>query len=195
MPTLRERWNARFAKRAATYPIAFNPPAAQYFGAGIGTQPDHQTLLRETLGIADTGVRAIANRLGSLNPQVKISRQGQTGTTEDEILDDHRLKILLDRPHPNYSRFQMLRLIGQYIVTVGVAYLLKVGSRLQVPIELHPMPPWLVTPQIDMGVVHAYSVLDGSGKPHTIPAENIVRFYFPDPESPWTSEGYIIQRV
>ena len=195
MPTLIERIASRLpvigGARTAVSPIAFHPPNQQYFGSGIGTHPSHQTLLAENIGIADTATRAIANRLASLDLLVKTTRRTVEGTTEDEILDDHPLKLLLDRPHPNYSQMQMLRLMGQYIPTVGEAYLLKVGNRLGVPTELHPIPPWLISPQMSQGVVVAYVVQTGGGDQYPIKPESIVRIYFPDPQSPWTSEGYL----
>jgi hypothetical protein len=200
MPTLRERignWivggrGSRLVRpRTAGAPIPFHPPAAHYFGAGIGTQPSHEILLSQNIGVADTATRAIANRIASLNPQVKISRQGPKGTLVDEILDDHPLKSLMDHPHPNYTGTQMRRLMGQYIVTVGEAYLLKVGSLLGVPLQLHPIPPWMIQPRMAGGVIESYTLMDGSGKPQEIEAARIVRCFLPDPESPWTSEGYL----
>ena len=172
-------------------PIAMHPSMTQYWGPGIGNQPAHDTLLRETLGVAARSERAIANRFSTLDPLVKVSRQTSDGTTEDETLDDHALKILLDRPHPNLSRSQLLRLTAQYIVTVGEAYWLKVGNRLRVPAQLHPIHPGRVTPMLERNVVVSYVVRDGDGREQEIDASELVRFYFPDPESPWTSEGYL----
>jgi phage portal protein BeeE len=184
-------WIGRGGKREAVQAIPFHPLSSLWFGGGIGNQPAHTTLLAENLGIADTATRAIANRLSSLKLQVKTNHRLRDGTVEEEILDDHPLKLLLDRPHPNYTQMQMLRLLGQYIVTIGEAYLLKVGNRLSVPVELHPMLPWNVTPQLSQGIVQAYRVIDGDGRTIVVRAESVVRFYFPDPESPWTSEGYL----
>jgi len=192
MPTLRERLPSWLGgKRAGTEAVGFHPMTAKDFGPGIGNQPSHQVLLRESLGVADMATRAIANRVSTLNPQVKVSRVLRNGTAEDHILDGHRLKGLIDRPHPDITRAMLLRLTAQWIVTTGVAYWLKVGSRLQVPVELSPIPPDKVTPLLYGGVVESYSVLDGNGKPIRVPRENIVRFYFPDPENPWGAEGYL----
>lgn len=190
-PSLRQRVGHWIAGRAATTPIDFDPQFQAFFGSGLGHQPTHATLLQESLGVPDMATRAIANRVSTLNPQIKVTRRIADGTEEDEILDDHPLKLLLDRPHPNLSRSQMLRLAAQYIVTVGESYWLKVGSQLRVPIELHPMPPGQVAPVIRNGVVVAYRVQKGDGGTITLPADVIVRFYFPDPEAIWSSEGYL----
>jgi SPP1 gp7 family putative phage head morphogenesis protein len=74
---------------------------------------------------------------------------------------------------------------------VGEAYWLKVRSRLGPAVELHPMLPGSVVPLVMNGVVDAYSVTDGSGVVHRLTADTVVRFFFPDPEYPWQSEGYL----
>ena len=161
------------------------------FGGGMGTQPDTSLLLRESMGVADTATRAIANRVSSLEPQVKTKRRVRDGTEIEEVLDDHPLKDLLDRPHPNFTRSQLMRLTTQWIVTVGEGYWLKVGNRLGVPMQLHPIPPAKVKPIVSGGVVQAYGVQNGQGQTVELAADSIIRFFFPDPESPWQSEGYL----
>ena len=171
---LRQRVADWIAPKRATDPIAFHAPGHTFFGHGVGgpRQPSHETLLAESLGIGDAATRAIGNRLSSLNPLVKTSRRTTEGTLEDEIIDDSPLKMLMDRPHPNYSRAQLLRLTGQYIVTVGEAYWLKVGNRLGLPVELHPIPPQMIEPEMRQGVVDHYVVTDGSGQSESHRAES-----------------------
>lgn len=190
---LRQRVADWIAPKRATDPIEFHPLAQSFFGHGVGgpNQPTHEVLLRESLGMADTAARAIANRLSTLNPLVKMSRRAGDGTLEDEILDDSPLKRLMDRPHPNLTRAQLLRLTGQYIVTVGEAYWLKVGNGLQLPTELHPIPPQHIGPVMRQGVVDHYEVTDANGRRTPLQTSDVIRFYFPDPEAPWASEGYL----
>ena len=194
--SLRERvgsWllGPRPMERASTEAIDFNMPAAANFGPGIGNQPSHAALLRESLGIADTATRAIANRISGLEPQVKVKRRIRDGTQVEEVLDDHRLKALLDRPHPTFTRSQLLRLTAQYIVTVGEAYWLKVGDGLGLPAELHPIPPAQVRPLVLNNAVTSYELRDGNGRPTIVPADTVCRFFFPDPENMFGSEGYL----
>ena len=191
-PTIRERLASWLAPaRAATPPIDFEPLAGQTFGPALANQPAHEVLLRESLGVVDTATRAIANRVSSLDPLVKRSMRDGAGSLVDETVDDHPLKLLLDRPHPNLTRRQLLRLTTQYIVTVGEAYWLKVGAQGDgLPVELHPMPPADVHPIVRQGVVEAYVVRDGNGLEDELPPDVVCRFFFPDPESPWRSEGY-----
>jgi len=178
-------------KRASGPPMDFQPPGFRDFGPGIANQPSHDVLLRESLGIADTATRAIATRVSTLNPEVKLKRRERDGTVVDEILDDHPLKMVLDRPHPNITRSQLLRLTGQWIVTVGEAYWLKVGSMLGTPLELHPIPPTNIVPLVTNGVVERYRVRNGAGSEEFLPADQVIRFFFPDPENMWASEGYL----
>jgi len=191
MPTLRERIAGFRHGRAATESIPFHPSFGQPFLGGLGDQPSTGVLLKESRGVAAAATRAIANRVSTLNPLVKVSRRQTEGTLKDETLDDHPLKLLLDKPHPNFTRSQIFGLLASHVLTVGEGYWLKVGSRLGVPIELHPIPPANVTPILASGVVEAYRVTDGEGHPQTLPADTIVRFYIPDPESPWSAEGYL----
>jgi len=174
-------------------PIDFGPGyTSRFFGTGVGShQPDSDVLLRENIGVAGMATRAIANRVASLDPLVKISRRTSDGTLEDEILDDHILKQLLDHPHPNYDRFQLLWLAASHIVSVGEAYWLKVRNRLRVPTMLQPMPPARVLPQITGGVITGYVVTDGRAKSIELEPTDVVRMWFPDPETMFSAEGYL----
>ncbi len=191
MPSLRERFGAWIAGRAATQPIAFHTIQGQsIFPGGLGNQPSKHLLLQESMGLADAASRTIANRVASLDPQVIVSR-GAGGTLDDEILDDHPLKILLDSPHPDFSRFQLLRITVQHLTTVGEAYWLKVNSDLGVPAELHPIPPTHIDPILERGRIVAYVTRDGEGQRTELARDVVVRFFFPDPEFPWRGEGYL----
>jgi phage portal protein BeeE len=174
-------------------PIDFHAGFAnRYFGTGLGShQPPHDVLLRESVGVSSMATRALSNRVGELNPQVKQSKMQVEGTIKDEILDDNALKLLLDRPHPNLTRRQMLTLASNHIVTVGEAYWVKVRNQLNVPMMLQPVPPSRVAPQISGGVISGYLVRDANGAAVPIEASEMIRFWFPDPESLFSSEGYL----
>ena len=191
LATARFRVGQWIAGRAA--PIPFTPEqAGLHYGTGLASsQPNHETLLRENIGVSDIATRAIANRLSTLNPQVKVSRKQVDGTLVDEVLDDHALKVLLDKPHDDFTRKQTLRLIGQYIPTVGESYLLKIRNGLGVPAMLQPMPAQNVDPVIRKSLIASYTVRDGKGNVHTIPKSEVIRIWFPDPETLYESEGYI----
>ena len=174
-------------------PIDFGPGhQGRFFGTGVGSnQAASDVLLRENIGVSGMATRALANRIASLNPQVKVSTRRSEGTLEDEVLDDHILKLLLDRPHPNYSRFQLLWLAASHIVTVGEAYWLKIRNRLRVPMMLQPMPPKNVAPIVDGGIITGYVVSDGSARSIELAADEVVRMWFPDPETMFSAEGYL----
>lgn len=166
-------------------------PQHHFFGPGIHNQPDPRALLRENLGVSDMATRAIANRVSMLDLLVKTQRRVANGTTQDETLDDHPLKALLDRPNPTHSKTQLLRLTTQYLVTVGDAAWLKVGNALGVPAELYVMPPQMYEPLVSQGRVDSYLFTDANGKRIEYPAEDVCRFFFPDPENPYKGEGYL----
>lgn len=178
-------------QRAAMQALPFTLPGSENFGPGLGNQPDVATLLRESNGPFDSASRAIANRLSELELLVKVRRRTKAGTVEDEELDDHPLKLLLDRPHPNLSRSQLLFLAARHILAAGQCYWLKVSNGLRIPSELHPIPPSLIVPRVNRGVVVGYFVTDGHGKQEAIPGDVVIRCFFPDPENPWGAEGYL----
>src|SRR3990172_3622952 len=59
------------------------------------------------------------------------------------------------------------------------------------PVELHPVPPRMVEPIVAGNVIVGYLVTDANGRQERKPPRDFVRFWFPDPENPWRSEGYL----
>src|SRR5262245_62121013 len=114
---LLQRWRRPVSIQRAGPPINTVPQSGAYFGPGITSQAPHDVLLQESIGIPDAACRAIANRVSSLDLEVYTEHRIEPGTVEDEILDDHPLDKLLERPHPNLTQSQLLRLTAQYIVT------------------------------------------------------------------------------
>jgi len=192
MDTARE-WLANKISTERQKAISFAPEIPNaYFGSGIATnQPSHDTLLQESVGVADICTRAIANRIATLVPEVKTSVRTTEGKLEDQTLDDHVLKELLDRPHANFTRQQLLRLTAQSIVTVGEAYWLKIANGFSLPGALQPMPAQSVEPIVKDGVISQYHVREGDGHVLTLEAQDVIRFWFPDPETLYLSEGYL----
>ena len=178
-------------KRAA--PLAVTPETVGgFFGTGLGShQASHDVLLRENIGVADTATRAIANRLSSLNWLVKTSIRDTEGTLVDEILDDHVLKVLIDKPHEDFTKGQMFRLVGQYVPSVGEAYWLKIRNGFGLPAALQPIPPTQIAPVLRGGFVDHYVIRDGKGTNHRVQKREVIRFWFPDPEAIYSSEGYL----
>ena len=172
-------------------PIAMVPSQMQWFGAGIGNQPDGSTLLKESSGVADMAQRAIANRIASLQLEVVASQRVADGTVAEEVLDDHPLALLLKRPHPDFSCVQLLRLTSQHITTAGEAYWLKVRTGLGKPQRLVPLYPHLVSPIVEGDVVTAYRVTDANGSVFGLSPEQVIRFRWVDPENLYGAEGYL----
>jgi len=191
MESIRQRVGGWIAGKRAS-PVAVSPEVGNYYGTGLGSnQPGHDALLRENVGIADTATRAIANRLSTLNWLVKTSRRESDGTLVDEVIDDHVVKVLLDRPHEDFTRAQMFRLLGQFIPSVGEAYWLKIRNGFGLPAALQPIPSTQVAPILRGGFIDGYAIRDGKGVTHIVKKREMIRFYFPDPEAIYSSEGYL----
>jgi len=190
--SLRERFGNWIAgTRASSAPVDFNGNQALFYGPGIGNQPEHERLMAETIGVTETATKAIVNRIASLKPVVKMSHRDTAGTLVDEVIDDHPLAQLLEAPHPNLSWRMFLRLTAQWILITGEAYWQKVGNGFGVPTRLYPASPLNVRPRVHMNEIVGYEVTDGNGvvTPHGV--DEFVRFFLPDPENPWGSEGYL----
>ena len=184
-------WIRSPTERFSIPPIPFEIPSAESFGPGIQNQPSHDALLKETIGIMDACTRAIANRVATLNFVVKRKQTPGYGKLPEEIVHSHPLKTLLDTPHPDLSRYQFMRLTGQWLAIVGEAYFVKVGSGFRAPVELHPAPPRQIEPLVDNNVIVGYLVTDGDGRQDVRPRDAFVRMFFPDPENLWGAEGIV----
>lgn len=170
--------------------IPFEATSATFFGPGIGNQPSHDTLLRETIGIMDACTRAIANRIATLEFVVKEKRPVVEGSLSKVTLDDHPLKELLDKPHPDISRFQFLRVTTQWIVEVGESYWYKERGRFGPPVRLQLAPPGQVRTIVNRGIVAGYEVTEGGGTIRRYPRDAFVRMFMPDPENMWGLRGH-----
>jgi len=182
---------ARDGSRQSHPGLPVVPDSAIRFGPGIGQQPHDRTLLEQTLGTADTAARAIRNRVGSLNPLVKARVGVGGGQFEIRTLDDHRLKVLLDQPHPDYGRSAWLGLMCWYYTQTGSAYALKVGDGFGLAARLDPIPSWMVKPLIDQNITAGYEVTDGNGRIQEVPADEMLRIWTPDPDNPFGSRGML----
>lgn len=174
---------------------AFDPPP-YFFGReriGLTTSgsPSTEKLMGALKGWQAIAARAVADRIQSLEPIVVVMRKQQEGTTLEEELDDHLLKRLLDNPNPIFTRVQLLRVLGYSIVQSGEAYWLKVRDRLGVTRELWPLPPSKMELLADPDVVIGGYVYHGANEEITYQPDEIVRFWMPDPASPYLALGNV----
>lgn len=177
-------------QRASTDPVDFTPMHQSGFTHGIGNQPSHEDLLRESRGVFDMAQRAIANRISTLEWEVGTTSR-KDGKMVFDPIEEHPAKLLIDKPHPNITSSMLFRLGAQWVTSVGESHWLKVGSGLGVPVELHPIPPTNIAPVWRGGVIAAYVLRDGSGQDRTIEPDCVIHFYWPDPERYWGPEGYL----
>jgi phage portal protein BeeE len=185
-------WFSRFRRkplaRAQAQPIPFHSET-KHVGIGPTNQPTADALLRESLGWSAIATRAIADRIASV--QFVAYRAMRDG--EEELVErTHPLARVLRTGSSLHGPLQTQRLVAQYLVTLGEAYLLKVRGRgLPVPVELWVMNAARVRPVASGGVIRSYVVTAGEGREVEIPAEDVVRAWWPDPENIYSGEGLL----
>ena len=177
--------------RAGHPPVNILPDSAETFGPGIGNQPDPSVLMQYNVGTPAAAARAIRNRVSNLDPLVKYPEQQSEGTVELVALDDHRLKTMLDNPHPDFTRSQMLALTTETLITTGIAYLQKVSDGFGLPVELMPLPVPQMRPLIDRDRISAYEFTDGNGARLIFDREQVIRIWLPDPENIFGGRGFL----
>lgn len=184
-----------FRRKPQQVERAFDPPP-YFFGReriGLTTSgsPNTQKLLGALKGWQAIAARAVADRIQSLEPIVVVKIQAQDGTMTEEELDDHLLKGLIDEPNPIFTRVQLLRIIGYSIVQTGEAYWLKVRDRLGVTRELWPLPSDSMELVADPDLVIGGYVYHGQHEEITYQPDEVVRFWMPDPASPYLALGNV----
>jgi phage portal protein BeeE len=186
-------WLARIFRRAPlerrqTAPIPFHSEV-RHFGLGPTNQPGADDLLRESLGWSAIATKAIADRIASLE---LVAFRTATDGDEEQVERAHPLAKILRSGSSLHGPIQTQRLVAQYLVTIGEAYLLKVrGNEITVPVALWVMNGARVQPIPTGGVIRSYRVTRGDGGQVEIPAEDVVRIWWPDPENIYGAEGLL----
>ena len=108
-----------------------------YFGVGTGEskQYKYSDLAREGYlknAIVYRCVNEISKGAGSVEYCIKSG---------DTMLEQHPLLSLIDRPNPLQSNSEFFNALFGYLLLSGNAYVLKVGSELGKPKELHLLRP------------------------------------------------------
>jgi phage portal protein BeeE len=175
------------SERAET-PITFHGPRVSL--RGLGRQPSTQSLLEETRSWAAIAASRVASRVQSIEPLLFVRRRVAEGTQEEEQLDEHVAKEVLDRPNPIFSRRLLARLQAFHFLQCGEWYLQKLRDGIGVVRELWPLPPQNVEPISDpQRVIGGYKVTDGYGRQTMLPAEDVIRCWSPDPLTLFTAMG------
>lgn len=92
------------------------------------------------------------------------------------------LSLLMARPNPEQSRYELLSLVTTHLHVAGNAYLHKVRARNGKPVQLWPLRPDRIEIKPGRnGLIESYAYSIG-GQPTFIPAEDVVHFKMhPDP--------------
>lgn len=174
--------------RAATELIVANAP---YVAHG-SSQPSPTNLMKSMTGASAIAARAIADRVSSLEMQVVATRRVMKGTTEDEILDDHPLKRLLDNPSEWHSARQLKRLIAHQLVAIGESYLLKITGGGPFVNRLQLLPPDQIQPLGDGRTITGYELTSRMGQRiEVLDPMEVCRIWNPDPEAVFHARGVL----
>ena len=174
-------------ERASSPPPFF---AAREQRLGLTERISPAQLLAQFRSWQAIAASAIADEVMDLRPFVALQRVRENGVFQEERVDQHPLKELLDHPSPNFSRMTLLRLLALWLTQVGDSYLLKITDDLGVVRQLEPLNPK------DMDLLAEREGITGyvyrsphSGEEITYTKDEVIRIYKPDPECPFRALG------
>lgn len=100
---------------------------------------------------------------------------------DDEEVENHPLRALLERPNPHMSEFEFWELVVTHLSICGRAFYWKQRSNRGQPVALWPLRPDRVTPRHDPMTLLAGWTYTLDGVDFAIPTEDILAFNLPDP--------------
>jgi HK97 family phage portal protein len=109
-------------------------------------------------------------------PPLKVYRKD-----DDEEVENHPLRALLERPNPHMSEFEFWELVVTHLSICGRAFYWKQRSNRGQPVALWPLRPDRVTPRHDPETLLAGWTYTLDGVDFPIPTEDILAFNLPDP--------------
>lgn len=175
-------WVLRGMVKAANLPVPWVPEwrRVQYL------TPTFRALCAEGVranGIVFNCVSAIT--FAYPEPKLRVYRETGNGL---ELLPNHPLQMLLNRPNPQMGQAELLQYIALFKSVGGNCYLYKVRSKARRVVELMPLNDSQITPVAgaDLPVSHYLWTDEETGKEIKIPAEDMVHLkWLPDPLAPW----------
>ena len=134
--------------------VVSNPPSwlratAEYEGLqdinSLGTSK-HQVSLFNRLSWVNTAVRHVAGQASVVPFEVSE----QSANEEKEKIDSHELELLLQRPNPTESRYELINTtVSNYKLTGNGFWWLNKPSEFAPPEEIFTLPTHMVTPVPD----------------------------------------------
>lgn len=111
-------------------------------------------------------------------PDVVVRDKG----TKDPVSDDHPLYILLNDPHPDYSRAALFETLLIHLESAGESYVHKGRNAGGEVIRLTPLRPDRVLPVPGPdGRIAAYTYAVDGMEEQRLPARDVMRMILPDP--------------
>lgn len=196
-PSTLRRIRARLAQWLEPQSRALVPPQYRFgtFRQGITqteNQPTPDQLLVEAFrGTQATASRAIARRVGDLEPIVARRTRNERGRADFIEDPTHPLLPVLERPSPLMTRRQLLRLLAYWLNQEGNAYLLKVTNGGGRVVELWPLSPRNVERVAGEFQPVSRFVFHGERGETSYRLEEIVWIFDPDPAYPFQGIGVV----
>ncbi len=163
-------------------------PVTPFHGGGAALGSATPNRLMRALKLADsaTANRAIADRVSSIGVHAfKKLPDGEKVADPDTRLEDLQLD-----PNPVYTMAQLLSIISWTLAPAGGAFLQVLHDGGNIPTQLWPLPWNKVKPIATRSdPLSHYEVLGSDGTTTTLSREEVIYFWFPDPENPLFGMG------
>lgn len=182
-----QQWVETYARLMEEIAIYSSP----YISQGSTNPTDETALLKSVTGAPAMATRAIADRVASLEFEVVARTRARDGVVEDQVIDNHPMKLLLDNPSAWHSGRQLKRVVAYHLVTLGEAYLAKIiNPGTKIPESLQILRPDQVKPIGDGRILKGYEIVTAQGqRRENLKPDEVCRIWNPDPSAPFAARG------
>ena len=175
------------------FPIHSIPGGYRTSLQGLGNQPSHRVLLDNIKGWSSISGAAVSRRIRGLSKNLRVfSEHMVKGKIELREQPEHRLAQTLRNPNDVFTMGDMLWLLAWHLQQVGEGYWQKLTDGMGLVNQFWPLPPENVSPVFsDTAALVGWMVKDGKGKEFALDANEICRFWTPDPKTLFSSMGVL----
>ena len=181
------------AQERLDFPIHTIPGGYRTSLQSLGNQPSHRVLLDNIKGWSSISGAAVSRRIRGLSKNLRVfSEHMVKGKLEIREQPEHRLAKTLRNPNDVFTMGDMLWLLAWHLQQVGEGYWQKLTDGMGLVNQLWPLPPENVSPVFtDTATLVGWMVRDGKGKEFALEANEICRFWTPDPKTLFSSMGVL----
>lgn len=179
MPTILQRVGASLKAAASSFAMSFSRGPSWGSSWGAWSWPSRHNYANEvgdgsTLAIVVICLRWICKNFPEAKPRVRLPN----ADGDLDPIPNHPMVKLLRRPNPWYSGMAMwTAILGEW--KLGDAYLLKVRSGAELPVQLWWAPSWMMEPRWpdnDPTVFISHYEYNPNGTPIRIDPRNVIHF-------------------